>query len=141
MNFLAYYILKACGKTAFYPHMPELKAITVQAFGAALLFSNEAHYIQAGICGVFYFIPAYFSASVLFFVVLKLKNKYLKFFLFFLVAPSLALVITKSFGHQNVPWGLNIAMLMLPAMCLGIFYTRTELILMSLKLNLSVKRA
>jgi fucose 4-O-acetylase-like acetyltransferase len=133
MNLLAYYMLKACGKTPFYPHMPGLKSITVQDFFIALLFSNDAHYIQAGIFGALYFIPAYFTASVLFFTALKLQNKYLKFFLFFIFAPYSALAITKAFGYQNVPWGFNIALLMMPVMWLGIFYTRAESLLSSFK--------
>ena len=115
--------------------MPALKAITVQDFVMALLFSNDAHYIKAGIFGGLYFIPAYFTASVLFFVALKLKNKCLKFFLFFIFAPCSALIMTQSLGYQNIPWGLNIALLMLPAMWLGIFYARAESLLTGFKQN------
>jgi fucose 4-O-acetylase-like acetyltransferase len=51
------------------------------------------------------------------------------------LAPCSALIMTQSLGYRNIPWGLNIALLMLPVMWLGIYYTKAESLLVRFKQN------
>lgn len=130
-NFSVYGTLKLLGLSAFFPHT-KLQHIALKDLILAILMANDARFTAAGVFGMLYFLPAYFIANILFFCFISIKQEKAKY-LFFLSSPLAAIMFTRMTGYANIPWGINIALLMIPMMCLGSGYDKIEAVLSWIK--------
>lgn len=106
-----------------FPHTGK-QTIYMKDILLSLVMANDSHFTRAGINGAFWFFPVYFCSNLFFWFLLKIKGSVK--FLLLLLLPSLAFIMTESFGHGNIPWGINIAFFILPLMWIGTFFFKIE---------------
>jgi len=95
----------------------------------AIIFSNSHHLNKAGIHGFLWFMPAYCLSALLFIYTSRIKNKITFIFFLAIISPLIGYYATLFLSPQNVPWGLNIALVVAPFTLVGLYYKKIEKII------------
>ena len=119
-NIIHNHLSSLVGVSPLYPQ------ITLRNVAGAFIMSNDLFMNRLGIFGSFWFFPAYFLCNVIFFVLLNVKHMALRIPLVLLILPALSIFFTDYLGHSSIPWGVNIALLVLPFMWIGTYYESFE---------------
>lgn len=94
--------------------LPSIKGVCL-----AFLMGNDDFINKAGIFGHLWFLPAYFMANVFFFLFSRIKNTAISLGCLFLICPVCAWLLIKYIPSKLIPWGVGVALLVMPLMAIG----------------------
>ena len=92
---------------------------TLRSFFLALAMGNDYFINNAGVFGFLWFLPAYFIASCFFFIFSNIKASAIRLICLFLLSPICTILLINYVPSHLIPWGIGIALLVMPLMTLG----------------------
>ena len=105
------------GVESLYKGLGFLQSI-IRFFLANATLPQESHFL--------WFFPAYFIANILFFVLIKNIRSDLLRLIGIICAPMAGVIMSDIFGHYYIPWMFDTALVMLPFMFFGAFFSRYQ---------------
>jgi len=104
----------------------------------ALIMANDPFFSRMGIFGSYWFFPAYFLCNVIFFMLLNIKRRAVRIPFLLIILPALSFSVTKILGHRFIPWGIDVALVVLPFMWIGTCYDSIKRLMLKVKYQLII---